>query len=153
MSKKTLKTAVVIIWTVTNLRQWLIIVILRYNEKARIITKSYSVRIQTSYIYLAKLDFIEITKETGSPVLKKSHNLYFDIQGQLHICKKRICLFAVWTSNRHKMFVDRIQRDDDFFNNKMITQLQTFYNSWLVPELINPRLSRGMQIREPNQLP
>lgn len=47
-------------------------------------------------IFSAKLDFIEILEETGMPQLKKYHSIYFDVQEQLHICKKRICLFYVW---------------------------------------------------------
>lgn len=46
------------------------------------------------------------------------------------------------------MYVERIERDDDFFA-KMENKLLTFYNDWLVPELLDPRLGRHMPIRVP----
>lgn len=82
--------------------------------------------------------------------LKKNHNIFYDVQGQLHICKKNVCLFAIWTSNRYRMHIERIERDSNFFDNKMITKLSTFYNDWLLPELVNSRLSRNMPIRQAN---
>lgn len=93
-----------------------------------------------------------MTKDKRVLGLNKNDDIYFDIQGQLHICKKRICLFAVWTSNRHRMYVEKIERDDNFFNTKMKEKLLSFYNDWLVPELVDPRLSRSMQIRIPNNV-
>lgn len=84
--------------------------------------------------------------------LKKNHNIFYDVQGQLHICKKKSCIFSIWTSNRYQMYVQRIERDDNFFDNKMKAKLNTFYNDWLLPELVNSRLSRNMPIREPNVL-
>lgn len=83
--------------------------------------------------------------------LKKSHNIYFDIQGQLQICNKGICLFSIWTSSHQKMYVEKIKRDENFFNTKMKGQLQTFFNDWLLPELADSRSARTMPIRQPKE--
>lgn len=82
--------------------------------------------------------------------LKKSDSIYYDIQGQLHICEKQICIFAIWTSTQHKMYTERIERDDAFFDTKMKSQLLSFYNDWMLPELVDPRLCRNMEIKVPN---
>lgn len=96
----------------------------------------------------ANLDFMEVKENQAD--LKKNHNMYYDIQGQLHICKKKTCIFSIWTSNRYRMFIQRIERDDNFFDSKMKMQLRSFYNDWLLPELVNPRLQRNMPIRQPD---
>lgn len=94
---------------------------------------------------------MERNKE-GKLGLKKSDDMYYQIQGQLHILEKNVCLFAVWTSSLQRMYVERIERDETFFNSKMGTRLITFYNDWLLPELADPRLKRNMAVREPGQL-
>lgn len=81
--------------------------------------------------------------------LKKSDDLYYQIQGQLHILNVNVCLFAIWTSSLHNLYVQRINRDEDFFKTKMETRLLSFYYDWLLPELIDPRLKRNMAVREP----
>lgn len=99
-----------------------------------------------------KLDFIEVKEQNQVMGLKRNHNTYFNIQGQLHICDKSVCLFSVFTGSNHKMYVERIERDQSFFETKMKNKLTPFYNDWLLPELVNPRLSRSMPVREPNNL-
>lgn len=85
----------------------------------------------------------------GKWSLKKTHDMFYQIQGQLHILEKNVCLFAIWTSSQYKMYTERIVRDEFFFTSKMKNQLTTFYNEWLLPELIDPRLQRTMPVREP----
>lgn len=85
----------------------------------------------------------------GAVSLKQTHNIYFCVQGEMKICNKRACLFAIWSSNKFHMFVQRIERDDDFFKKKMENQLCQFYDDWMLPELVDPRLARNMPVREP----
>lgn len=82
----------------------------------------------------------------GKLELKKSDDLYYQIQGQLHILEKNVCLFSIWTSTQYNMYVERIERDEKSFISKMRTQLVSFYNDWLLPELIDPRLKRNMAV-------
>ncbi|KAJ6647984.1 hypothetical protein Bhyg_03209 [Pseudolycoriella hygida] len=83
--------------------------------------------------------------------LKRTDDIYYQIQGQLHILDKSVCLFAIWTSTRCNMFIEKINRDEQFYKTKMENQLISFYYDWLLPELIDPRLKRNMQVREPLQ--
>ncbi|KAI4470970.1 restriction endonuclease [Holotrichia oblita] len=45
--------------------------------------------------------------------------------------------------------VNKIYRDDDFWNTKIVTQLREFYFKCLLPEIIDPRSTRGREIRNP----
>ncbi|CAN8019815.1 unnamed protein product [Ixodes persulcatus] len=88
--------------------------------------------------------------KTGAIALKKSSNHWYQVQGQLHITGRTNCLFVVWT--RKDISVEIITRDDEFWNNKMIKQLQKFYTFCLLPELVDPRRSRSMPIRDPDYI-
>lgn len=110
-----------------------------------------SISLVTNSMFTAKLNFMELSDKTRFYQLKRNHNIYYDIQGQLHICEKETCLFVIWTSNRYKVFIERVEKDDNFFHEKMENRLISFYNDWLLPELIDPRLKRGMAIREPKK--
>lgn len=89
-----------------------------------------------------KKDLVEVVR------LKKTDDIYYHIQGLLHILQKDFCLFGIWTCTQHKMYVEKIERDVAFFS-KMKDRLTSFYHDWLLPELIDPRLKRNMEIRVP----
>lgn len=106
-------------------------------------------KIGTDFVFTVKLPYMG--RDKGKLGLKKSSDMYYQIQGELHILEKNVCLFAVWTSPLKNMYVERIERDENFFISKMKTRLLTFYNDWLLPELADPRLKRSMAVREPEQ--
>lgn len=66
--------------------------------------------------------------------LKRNHNYYYQIQGQLHLTKKEFCYFMVWSNM--SFHIEKIERDDDFWNSNMKTQLETFFYSHLLPEIL-----------------
>lgn len=96
-----------------------------------------------------KLAFLKM-KDGQVTGLKETHDYYYDVQGLLHIWKKDVCLFGIWTSTNHQILVLRVQKDDFFFETKMKNRLSHFYYDWLLPELAEPRLARCMEIRVPN---
>lgn len=81
--------------------------------------------------------------------INKNHDWYFQIQGQLHVANKNMCLFAVWTGTDFQMKTENIYRDDKFWNEKMFKKLESFYMDCLLPELIDPRKTRSMDIKDP----
>lgn len=83
-------------------------------------------------------------KVTGVNVRHKYH---YQVQGQLHVTKRNYCLFAVWTPLGIK--VQRIERDDNFWHKEMLEKLTKFYMDCLLPELVDPRHTRSMEIRDP----
>ena len=88
-------------------------------------------------------------KSTITEVNKK-HAYYYQVQGQLHISKKKYCLFALWTPKGIK--VEKIERDFDFWNKEMVLKLKNFYLDCLLPEILDPRHTRSMIIRDPQDI-
>jgi len=50
-----------------------------------------------------KLKYMEIDSE--NLILKKNHSYYFQVQGQLHITKRRLCYFVIWTPKGKNMII------------------------------------------------
>ncbi|GBP39298.1 hypothetical protein EVAR_20526_1 [Eumeta japonica] len=80
-------------------------------------------------------------------VLNKSHDWYYQVQGQLHITKKDKCLFAVWTGTEHPLKTALIERDDTFWEMNMKRPLLNFYHNSLLPEIVDSRKLRSMPLR------
>ena len=57
--------------------------------------------------------------------LKRNHNYYYQILGQLAISKRIRCFFVVYTFV--DCFVEEIVFDHDFFHEAMLPQLSRFY--------------------------
>lgn len=76
--------------------------------------------------------------------LKKRSDYYYQIQGQLQLAGKRSCHFVVWTPK--DMHHEIIHRDDDFWEKKMIQKLVFCYKEVLLPEILDPRMTRSMSI-------
>ncbi|KAJ8890315.1 hypothetical protein PR048_009823 [Dryococelus australis] len=79
--------------------------------------------------------------------LKKKHPYHYQVQGQLHISKRKFCLFCVWTLLGIE--VQRVERDDEFWRIEMLPQLMKFYNHCLLPGLVDPRHARSNKTRDP----
>lgn len=78
----------------------------------------------------------------------KSH-WYLEIQGQLHITRRRIAYLVIYLGESIYEIVE-LERDDKFWKKEMEKELIFFYNEALLKELVNPRLGRNMDIREYN---
>ncbi|GBN00760.1 hypothetical protein AVEN_220265-1 [Araneus ventricosus] len=60
-----------------------------------------------------KITFWTIDKKNNEiKGINPKHLYYFQIQGQLHISKRKYCLFVVWTP--HEIKLERIDIDDEF---------------------------------------
>lgn len=98
-----------------------------------------------------KIKYLE-ANENKEVNVKKTHEYYFQIQGQLHVTEREYCIFAVWTSRDRPLKVVKVIRDDEFWRNNMISKLQKFYMHCLLPELIDPRHTRSMEVRDPEHI-
>jgi hypothetical protein len=58
---------------------------------------------------------------------------------------------VVRTLNPHQIFIERIHRDNGFWDISMLTKLESFYNKVLLPELASPREGQSPGIREPGK--
>ncbi|XP_033739376.1 uncharacterized protein LOC117326767 isoform X1 [Pecten maximus] len=66
--------------------------------------------------------------ENGDMHLKQNHNYFYQIQGQLNICKKQRCFFVVYTFK--DIFVEEIYVDNYFWSGSMLPKLELFYQKY-----------------------
>jgi len=95
-----------------------------------------------------EISFWKVNKD-GKIEINKIHKFYYQIQGQLNISKRDYCMFGMWTTKDFKAV--RIDRDENFWTNEMIPKLEIFYLRCLLPEIIDPRHTRSMPIRNPDR--
>jgi len=88
-----------------------------------------------------------IFDKTDDTRMNQRHAYYFQVQGQLHITQRNYCIFTMWTPFGLKYTF--FERDDRFWESKMLPLLKRFYEDCLVPEIIDSRAARNMPIREP----
>jgi len=81
--------------------------------------------------------------------LKRSHNYYYQIQGQLHMAKRSKCYFFIWSPTEHHL--ETINYDPEFWAEVQET-LAEFYMNCLLPEIADPRAPRGLPVREPDYI-
>ena len=67
---------------------------------------------------------------------------------QLHVTKRSYCYFFVWTVSGTKCI--KVLRDDTFWENNMLFKIRRFYMEAYLYEIIDCRLARKLDIREPN---
>ncbi len=96
-----------------------------------------------------KGDFCKVDDQ-GKLCLNRSHNYFYQVQGQLQIAGREWCDLVVFTTKG--ILVERIERDDNFWETKMFPKLERFYRYCLLPELADQRHPRKMLIREPDYI-
>ncbi|XP_063215915.1 uncharacterized protein LOC134527292 [Bacillus rossius redtenbacheri] len=99
-----------------------------------------------------KLGYLMCNDQNKVTRLKTNHDYYYQVQGQLHITNRKFALFAIWTSKDIPIKVVTVQKDDQFWKEKMEKQLTRFYFDCMVPELVDPRYTRNMEIRDPEYI-
>ncbi|KAG4074917.1 hypothetical protein HA402_009342 [Bradysia odoriphaga] len=77
----------------------------------------------------------------------KSH-WYYEIQGQLHITRKQMAYLVIYLGDTYE--VVEIEKNDEFWKEKMEKELVYFYNEALLKEIVNPREERAMDLRKYN---
>jgi len=69
----------------------------------------------------------------GVPTLKRRHNYYYQVQGQMAVASRNGCDFVVYSNN--EVSVERIAFDETFWVS-MTPRLEDFYIEGLVPILV-----------------
>ena len=105
----------------------------------------YSARDTTVEEACTKKDFMAHMKE-GRVELKRTHKYYYQVQGQMAICRRTWCDFVIWTP--YSITIERINFDENFWKDTY-KKLEQFYDAAVLPELASPRHSQGQPIREP----
>jgi putative phage-type endonuclease len=71
--------------------------------------------------------FLQKDQTSDKISLRKNHNYWYQIQGQLGICKKSVCYFIVFT--HEDLFVEKIEFDSQFFHQEILSKLKNFYET------------------------
>ncbi|XP_039298924.1 uncharacterized protein LOC120354905 [Nilaparvata lugens] len=97
----------------------------------------------------AKLKILKFCKiEDTNIELNTNHNYYYQIQGQLHITKRQYCLFCIWSPKGTEVVT--VYKDEQFWSSKILEQVKKFYMDCVLPELVDPRHTLSMPIRNPD---
>lgn len=83
--------------------------------------------------------------------LKRNHGYYYQVQGQLNIANLPWVDFVVRTKNPYQLHVERIVVDQNFWQQTMVSKLESFYHQAVLPELASPRFNTVSGIREPGK--
>ena len=75
--------------------------------------------------------------ENDKITLKRRHNYYYQIQGQLAILNLEWCDFVIWTNV--DLHVERVKRDPKFWRLQCLPKLKSFYYNIMLPEILYPR--------------
>nr|XP_022911115.1 uncharacterized protein LOC111422121 [Onthophagus taurus] len=97
-----------------------------------------------------KINFWTFNATSNTFDINKKDKWFYQIQGQLQITGRKGCLFAIWTGHNIPMKVAYIRRDKQFWRTNMEIKLLRFYKECMLPELVDPRHTRHLPIREPN---
>lgn len=97
-----------------------------------------------------KFSFFKFDIKNDEIIVNKNNNYFFQVQGQLHVTNRKYCLFVLWTPLG--VYSQRIERDIEFWNTKMAQKLKDFFYDCMMPELVDPRHTRSMEIRDPQSI-
>ena len=78
--------------------------------------------------------------------LKRTHNYYCQVQGQMAITGRTWCDFVVYTEKG--LHCERINYDKIFWTEDLLPRLISFYDNCLGPEIVCPVHVLGMQVRD-----
>lgn len=87
----------------------------------------------------------ELDETTGQPKLNERDPYFAQVQGQMALVKCPQCNFVVYTMKGP--CVHRIPFDKNFWTDKLLPKLVSFYNNCVVPEIVSPVHHIGLPIR------
>jgi hypothetical protein len=110
--------------------------------------------LQTSKAHLSqaanKSSFCLQNKD-GKLQLRRSHNFFYQCQGQLNILDLPWLDFVVRRTDPYEIHIERIVRDVQLWVDVMVPKLKACYFSSILPELVIPRFGKSPGIREPGK--
>lgn len=85
------------------------------------------------------------TFENDKLKLKRKHNYYYQVQGQLYVTQRQYCDFVIWTPKG--ISIETIEADKTFISN-MVQKLELFYYKHYGPDLVDSRHSLNLVLRD-----
>jgi hypothetical protein len=80
-----------------------------------------------------------LIEENGTLTLKKTHDYYYQVQGQLHCAERQVCKFIVYTGC-DILIIDIVR--DDLFIAAMTDKLCKFYDEYFCSAIIDRHFYR-----------
>ncbi|KAG4080104.1 hypothetical protein HA402_008175 [Bradysia odoriphaga] len=93
------------------------------------------------------IPFWSKSKESDAVVVNVNSHWHAEIQGELHVCRKKYAYLMVYLGSS-EFKIEKIERDDEYWRTKMEAELVYFYNEAMLKELVDSRDSRDMELRE-----
>jgi hypothetical protein len=97
-----------------------------------------------------KIDCIFFDAISNEYKMKRNHNYFYQVQGQLQCTRRSYCWFFVYTKKDHATI--KVERDYSFWKNCMEPHLIKFYWNCLLPEIVDSQNERGEPVREPQYI-
>ncbi len=86
------------------------------------------------------------TLKDGKLELKRNHQYYAQVQGQMGIGERPWCDFVIYTTKG--ISVERILLDEKYWKEKLLPKLNAFYDNCVAPELVSPLHVLGLPMRD-----
>nr|XP_011302989.1 PREDICTED: uncharacterized protein LOC105266494 [Fopius arisanus] len=112
-----------------------------FDDGIVIIYCPYSVRNLSMEEAMSKLKLCDEHRQ-----LKKNNPLYYEVIGSLAISQKKHCQLYICTAQNH--IVIPIIHDEAFWRDQMVKKLCEFYEMWMIPEIVDSRYRRSMNLRD-----
>ncbi|XP_037024163.1 uncharacterized protein LOC119066045 [Bradysia coprophila] len=94
-----------------------------------------------------KIPFWSKSKASDTITVNVDSHWYMQIQGQLHVSGKQFAYLMVYLGPS-EFKIEKIDRDDEYWKIKMEPELLYFFNEAMLKELVDPRSSRFMELRD-----
>lgn len=93
------------------------------------------------------IPFWSKSKESDAIVVNVNSHWYAEIQGELHVCRKKFAYLMVYLGSS-EFKIEKIERDDEYWRTKMEATLVYFFNEAMLKELVDSRDRRDMELRD-----
>lgn len=87
--------------------------------------------------------------DEGLPKLKFGHQYFYQIQGQIFVCKLEWVDFVVWFGSSN-LFIERVYFNKDWWYQTVLPRLDFFYKQAFLPEMLTRRIERGVRLYNHN---
>lgn len=77
--------------------------------------------------------------------LKCTHQYFYQVQGQMFVCKLKWVDFGVWFGN-NDIFIERIYFNSKWWFAEVLPKLDFFYKWAFLPEIFTRRIERGVRL-------
>ncbi|KXJ09599.1 hypothetical protein AC249_AIPGENE9449 [Exaiptasia diaphana] len=84
----------------------------------------------------------------GKIYLKRNHNYFYQLQGQLFVSGFEFIDFVVYFGDGIPVFIERIDFDKQFWVDNMYQQLEFFFKKALLPELLTTRAKKNKYFKK-----